>query len=170
MGRMWKLVRVPAPEVSGNACCKCGYDLTSVAQLPPARSPPDTRCPECGKPVALRDNWRTDGRYSLSMLVSASWIIALIAATMVFVVARDNGPLQSPTIHPAFRPVVLAIGALPILTLLLFGPLFMGWMARRGAVQYRHADKRATRAYIPFAIVFVGYMLIAGRIFAWLGS
>lgn len=172
MGRLWRRLNSPLRQGNqpANACCKCSYDLTTIAEPPPAPSEPDLRCPECGKPVALRDHWWTDGRYPMPGLIAASWLIALFAATLVFVVARDNGPLHPSHPMQPMHPLAFAIASLPMLTLLLIGPVVMYSLAMRGTARPEHLNKRGMAAYVPFAIVFGVYMLVGGTIFEWLGS
>ncbi len=61
-----------------NVCCKCEYELTGLAELPPAQSPPDLRCPECGNLVSLRDRLWTDGKWSMSRLLLASTAAGIV--------------------------------------------------------------------------------------------
>jgi hypothetical protein len=170
MGRPWKLVRVPAPDASGIACCKCGYDLTTIAEPPPEKSPPSVNCPECGSPVRLRESVWTDGRHPLGALLVISCLSAIAVTLSIFAVAGDNGLMNWARDAGWPRPILLPVGIVPMLSLMMFGPLFFGWLGSRGSSTTKHQTARGYLVASPFIVLFMLYMTFGRAVFDWIGS
>lgn len=172
MGRIWKLLSTPLTRARAprNVCCRCAYDLSALAESPPAPSAPSLCCPECGASVALRERWWTDGSRSMSKLMAMSAVVALSALTLMLLVSVDIGLLQHIRTSARTLPLpleilaVLLVAALPFLTLTGAGPYAFCFLATRGTTHPRHADKRALAISAPFAIGFVLYMFIGSRL------
>lgn len=153
-----------------NVCCKCGYDLTWIAKPLPTPSEPGLLCPECGKSVAMRDDWRTDGADSIALLLCISICCALVAVAShyIFVVNNDS-PLYSAQ-TPALSRFYMVLRTIPIATLLLIGPLTAFWAGFRGATSRKHAFKRGNALLIPFGVVIWLDLLFGRMLFNWIAS
>ncbi len=172
MGQLWNLLRTPLIKAKPpqNVCCKCAYDLTTIAEPPPEKSLPSLNCPECGSPVRLRESVWTDGRHPLGALLVISSLSAIAVTLSIFAVAGDNGLMKWARDAGWPRPILLPVGFIPMLTLMIIGPWFFVALGSRGSHTAKHQTVRGYLVAGPFFLMFIVYMIFGRAVFDWIGS